>query len=114
VESSLLECATWAGGRAYPWFSIKTSTAGIGVVAGGQVIMGAPATLDPSAWHFIVFSEQIDATTATESPNVADQITSRLGGGTVRVAGYLGETGTVTVAAGQPGDRPPGLSPSVT
>ena len=56
AESTLLECATWAGGRAYPWFSIKTSTAGIGVVAGGQIIMGAPTDWDPSAWHFIVFT----------------------------------------------------------
>jgi hypothetical protein len=56
VESTLLECATWAGGRAYPWFSIKTSTAGIGVVSGGRIIMGAPTNWDPTAWHFIAFT----------------------------------------------------------
>ena len=43
-------------------------------------------------------SEQIDATSATETPNVDNQVTSRTGGGVVRVTGYLSETGTVTIA----------------
>jgi hypothetical protein len=43
-------------------------------------------------------SEQIDATAATETPNVVNQLTSGAGGGTVRVAGFLSETGTVTIA----------------
>jgi hypothetical protein len=43
-------------------------------------------------------SEQIDATAATEAPNAVNQLTSRTGGGTVRVAGFLSETGTATIA----------------
>jgi RHS repeat-associated protein len=43
-------------------------------------------------------SEQIDAAAASETPNNLNQITSRTGGGAVRVAGYLSETGTVAIA----------------
>jgi RHS repeat-associated protein len=43
-------------------------------------------------------SEQIDTTAATESPNNLNQMTSRSGGGQVRVSGYLSETGSVAIA----------------
>ena len=43
-------------------------------------------------------SEQIDATVATETPNVANQVTSRTGGGSVRVAGFISTTGNVAIA----------------
>ena len=43
-------------------------------------------------------TEQIDAAVATEAPNVNNQLTSRAGGGTVRVAGFISETGAVAIA----------------
>ncbi|MDR3409980.1 MAG: RHS repeat-associated core domain-containing protein [Formivibrio sp.] len=46
-------------------------------------------------------SEQIDNSTASETPNNANQIAKRTGGGSVYVAGYLNQTGMVSIA-GQP------------
>ncbi len=46
-------------------------------------------------------SEQVDNSASTETANPLNQLTAQTGGGIVRVAGYLNETGTVTIA-GEP------------
>jgi len=56
VESTLVECATWTGTGSYPWFSIHSSPAGIGVVSGGKIITGARTGWDPGAWHLVAFT----------------------------------------------------------
>jgi hypothetical protein len=56
VESTLVACAAWTGTGTYPWFSIHSSPAGIGVVSGGQIITGARIAWDPGVWHLIAFT----------------------------------------------------------
>jgi RHS repeat-associated protein len=43
-------------------------------------------------------SEQIDTSVSTETANIVNQLTSRIGGGNVVVAGYLNKTGAVAIA----------------
>jgi YD repeat-containing protein len=46
----------------------------------------------------VVLNQICAATAAVEATNTLNQLTSRTGGGTVRVAGYRNQTGTVAIA----------------
>lgn len=43
-------------------------------------------------------SEQIDSAVSTETPNTLNQLLSQTGGGSVRIEGFINETGSVSIA----------------
>ena len=90
----------------------QTSTVGTNVTVWNysydvaQQLVGAIAYTSSTNHHYSYAydkagnrtSDQVDATTATENPNNLNQLTSRSGGGQVRVSGFINQTGYVSVA----------------